>query len=348
MPSRSGYSVVGNASMKSRRSSHTKNESSLFLVLACALVALLGVVGLVYGGDVLVPVVEPVIIVHRERTNRNVASAKEPATLLFVGDIMLGRYVETLMARNGEDYPFALADGTLQGVDTVVANLEGPIVTLHRQTPDDSLHFSFAPTVAALLKRHNIDYATLANNHGFDEGETGFEQTRTYLQNAGIGAFGSGREVGDVSVLHDVVKGHEVVFVGFHATQASFPKDDAVALLAATRTQYPDAFLAAVVHWGVEYQATANAFQRALGHAFIDAGADAVFGHHPHVVQDVEEYQGKPIYYSLGNFIFDQYFSSDVQHGLAVKVTLDDQEYVFEELPFESANSQPLFTARGE
>lgn len=329
--------------MKPRRKSRTRNEGNLFLVLACAFVAALGVAGLVFGKDLFVPATEPVRIVHREPTNRNVATAKEPATLLFVGDIMLGRYVETLMKRNGEDYPFAQAETTLQSADAVVGNLEGPIVTDHRQTPDDSLHFSFASTVAPLLKRHNIDYVTLANNHGFDEGEAGFLETQSYLQAAGVGAFGSGREVGDVSPLHDLINGHEVVFVGFHATQSSFPRDAAATLLKTTRAQYPEAFLAVVVHWGAEYQTTANAFQRSLGHAFIDAGADAVIGHHPHVVQNVEDYQGKPIYYSLGNFIFDQYFSSDVQHGLAVKVTLDDNEAQYEELPFESVRSQPLF-----
>ena len=94
------------------------------------------------------------------------------------------------------------------------------------------------------------------------------------------------------------------------------------------------------IHWGAEYQELSNDHQRDLARELIDAGADAIIGHHPHVVEEIEVYKDKPIFYSLGNFVFDQYFSIPTQQGLAVGVVLGADAtsvYVF---PIESENSQ--------
>jgi len=80
------------------------------------------------------------------------------------------------------------------------------------------------------------------------------------------------------------------------------------------------------IHWGTEYQHQFNQQQEKIGHALIDAGADIIIGHHPHVVQGMEIYKNKPIFYSLGNFIFDQYFSPDTQEGLAVGLKLTNNK----------------------
>jgi poly-gamma-glutamate synthesis protein (capsule biosynthesis protein) len=81
-------------------------------------------------------------------------------------------------------------------------------------------------------------------------------------------------------------------------------------------------FLVVFPHWGIEYQITASARQQELAHEFVDAGADLVIGAHPHVVEPVELYRGKAIFYSLGNFVFDQGLSFWTEHGLAVQVIL--------------------------
>jgi hypothetical protein len=96
----------------------------------------------------------------------------------------------------------------------------------------------------------------------------------------------------------------------------------------------------AYVHWGTEYELAHNAAQETLAHVLIDAGADAVIGHHPHVVQDVAFYKDKPIFYSLGNFIFDQYWDTDVQTGLGVRMTIDDGSIAYEAIPFTTAGSR--------
>ena len=78
-------------------------------------------------------------------------------------------------------------------------------------------------------------------------------------------------------------------------------------------------------HWGNEYEPVARDATRSLARSFVDAGADVVIGSHPHVMQDVEEYRGKRIYYSLGNMVFDQYFSEEVREGMLVEVVLDEE-----------------------
>ena len=91
------------------------------------------------------------------------------------------------------------------------------------------------------------------------------------------------------------------------------------------------------IHWGEEYDQYVNTAQQNLAHALIDRGADAIVGHHPHVVQGVEVYKNKPIFYSLGNFIFDQYFSVETQQGLAVSLEFSDDGVAYALQPFKAA-----------
>ena len=102
------------------------------------------------------------------------------------------------------------------------------------------------------------------------------------------------------------------------------------------------------VHWGTEYEHQFNKIQQETAHNLIDAGADIIIGHHPHVVQGIEIYQGKPIFYSLGNFIFDQYFSSDTRAGLAVGINITDGKSEFYLFPLKSKLSQVELTEGAE
>jgi poly-gamma-glutamate synthesis protein (capsule biosynthesis protein) len=98
-------------------------------------------------------------------------------------------------------------------------------------------------------------------------------------------------------------------------------------------------FQVAYVHWGEEYKLKHNQAQETLAHALIDSGIDVVVGHHPHVTQDIEIYNDKPIFYSLGNFLFDQYFSVDVQQGLVLSLTLSSTSAQYTIIPISSENS---------
>jgi poly-gamma-glutamate synthesis protein (capsule biosynthesis protein) len=92
----------------------------------------------------------------------------------------------------------------------------------------------------------------------------------------------------------------------------------------------------AFIHWGDEYVRVHNAEQQALAHALVDHGIDAVIGHHPHVMQDVEKYGGVPIFYSLGNLVFDQYFSDDVQEGYMLSLSISKRDITYTLHPYES------------
>ena len=102
------------------------------------------------------------------------------------------------------------------------------------------------------------------------------------------------------------------------------------------------------VHWGQEYQIKSSVFQQKLARKIIDSGADLIIGHHPHVVQEIEIYNNKLIFYSLGNFVFDQYFSEQTQQGLAVRLEINENKLVFQLFPIQSKLSQPFLMEQNQ
>ncbi len=237
--------------------------------------------------------------------------------ILFIGDIMLGRSVETLSKKHGAAYPFSDVKDFFKQHSAVIGNLEGPIRSKHIQTPNGSMHFSFDQSVSKLLKESGVTHVTLANNHTHDEGSVGLQETRDYLKKAGVESFGDPQVFSnDFSAT---VYGN-IVLLGLHATN-SMPSGSVIRdVITHVREYQHPKYIIVTVHWGTEYRDTASEFQKKLGHRLIDAGADMVIGHHPHVIETIERYKGKVIVYSLGNFIFDQYFSKETQQGLALQV----------------------------
>lgn len=264
----------------------------------------------------------------------------EEVKLLFVGDIMLGRYVEKL-SKDNSDYAFMNVGTLLASSDATIANLEGPIPEVHRPTPSGSTRFSFANDVASTLLRNRIGIVSLANNHTYDQGQAGYDATTKTLDKAGVLYFGHPTRISTDDVFRVTIKNKQFVFIGLHAIdESTFSISKAIHMVKSIATN-PDDIKIAYVHAGTEYELHSNAFQQRLYRGLIDAGVDIVIGAHPHVVQEVEEYKGKPIFYSLGNFIFDQYFSSDVQKGLAVQFTFNETGTQYEVIPLQSIRSQP-------
>jgi poly-gamma-glutamate synthesis protein (capsule biosynthesis protein) len=264
---------------------------------------------------------------------------------------MLGRYVEQLMNELGDEYPFEKVHDDMQRVDAVVANLEGPITIPHEKTPNFSTHFNFDQKTAAILYQHNIRYVSLGNNHTYDYGDEGFITTQRVLAQAGIGSFGHPQN-NDAEYVLDAVVGNDgkrIIFISFNFFNPAFDESQALATVAAwaERKQKNQAdkniFIATTVHGGTEYDLRSNSSQQHLYRALIDAGSNVVIAHHPHVVQEIEKYNGAYIFYSLGNFIFDQYFSKDTQQGLAIQMTLKGDEVTYDLMPVASVRSQPSF-----
>jgi poly-gamma-glutamate capsule biosynthesis protein CapA/YwtB (metallophosphatase superfamily) len=246
--------------------------------------------------------------------------AEPEASVLFVGDIMLDRSVARHAVASSTDVLFARVLPLMAGADARVANLEGSITTNPSiaQVDNTILHFTFDPLLAqkALGPLH-LSAASLANNHSYDFGRAGYDATRGYLEAWDIKPFGNPYNARALSTTLDV-RGRQFCLVGFHSLYDA-ATTEAVGEIARLRPACDKVIVFA--HWGEEYQPVADAAQVAAAHEFVDAGADLVIGAHPHVVQNVETYKGRAIFYSLGNFMFDQDFSWATTHGLAVKVT---------------------------
>lgn len=241
------------------------------------------------------------------------------------GDVMMGRYVRTLMDINGHDYPFEnikdQGNSFFKGSDLVFANLEGPIKGDGFKS-STSMIFGFPEYVAPLLKSYGFDLLMLANNHALNQGISGRESTIQALEEQNIGWCGNPKDVDPESVYYSEVSGKKFAFVCFNDVEA--PLDDEKAKSLVKEVSDKVDLLIVSAHFGVEYKHSASDSMQVIpAHDWIDNGADFVIGHHSHVVQNFEIYKGKFIFYSLGNFVFDQYWSKDTQEELGLGIELN-------------------------
>ena len=254
-------------------------------------------------------------------------------TLVFTGDIMLSRAIGQNMAgENDWLFPFRRMSDVTRAADITFGNLEGPIST--RGTLAGSAYsFRSDPRVAEGLVYAGFNIVSIANNHIWDYGPEAFTDTLTVLGSAGIAAVGGGADyaAAHAPVIKDI-RGTKIAYLAYtdlvprsRTLEGSRPA-----------TAYPDAIKEDVkkasasadivivsFHFGEEYQAVHNAHQEELAKAAIDAGASLVIGHHPHTPEDVEKYGGGYIFYSLGNFVFDQNFDESTKTGLVARVILE-------------------------
>jgi len=261
------------------------------------------------------------------------------ASILFFGDMMLDRNVARRIGEHGADWLFSTLAGEenrfLQGMDDIHVNLEGPF---KENCPNrGSMTFCFNPNSIPTLKKYNFSIFGLANNHTLNMGKKGFDETRDYLDKYELSHYGDNYGVG---VLNKEIGGIKIAFLNFNEVGNKINEEGLVLTIQTAKTE--NDFVIVTPHWGEEYQyLKSNKHQQYLAHKIIDAGADAIIGTHPHVVQEMEIYKDKPIFYSLGNFIFDQYFSPETQVGLGVGLVLKDggqqSIYVF---PLQSTQSQ--------
>ena len=288
----------------------------------------------------------------QNETPKKVAS--KPIKILFVGDMMFDRYIREAVRTYGKgDYNYVLepVKNKLSEYDLVVANLEGPITdkeSISVGTAMDekkNLVFTFDPEVANTLAENNIKLVDIGNNHILNQGEGGPEQTKKYLQEAGVQYFGD-MGADESRALVKNISGTKIGFVNYNYSAAgSFERSVKDVQDLKTKSD----LVLVCPHWGTEYKIGDPGQKiRSEAHKFIDAGADAIIGGHPHVVQTSEIYKGKKIYYSLGNFIFDQYFQKETTEGLGVEVLISpDLKMEFSELKFEmTKRGQTIFKAK--
>lgn len=263
-------------------------------------------------------------------------TAEAPVEILAFGDLLLDRYIKLYIDRNSPEYPFENIKEIFAGNDIVMANLEGSFTDFAPRPLDpDNTSFTFTPELAAILKQTGFNLVNLANNHVQDFGRDGFAQSRACLEQNSIDHFGD--YYNDRPALVKEANGQKIAFVGYHsladpATAGTIEKIKQAREIAD--------YIIVYTHWGAEYQNDFSKSQQAAGREFIDAGADAVLGSHPHVIQPVEIYKNKAIFYSLGNFLFDQIFSFEVRHGLGVKITFASNKIEYEMIPTQMKNFQ--------
>ncbi|HRY37026.1 MAG TPA: AmmeMemoRadiSam system protein B [Candidatus Magasanikbacteria bacterium] len=262
------------------------------------------------------------------------AQKEKVGSLLVFGDMMLDRNVKNKIDQNGFDYILGNLAGQenrfFMGVDLIMANLEGPFADSRRATTKE-IAFRFDPMLLPELKKYNFDLFGLANNHTLDMSKTGFDEAKKNLSAAGFDYFGTQYRVDNESLIIKQVGDYKIGFIGLNDTNSAIEKSAVKKLIDSAKTQDADRTII-FIHWGAEYKEISNTRQRELAHYFVDNGADIVIGHHPHVVQEMEIYNNHPIFYSLGNFVFDQYFSVPTQQGFAVGLIIKDKQlsvYVF-------------------
>lgn len=258
--------------------------------------------------------------------------------ILFVGDIMLARNVEKLMDAYGPNYPFTKLP-QLSSDTYLVGNFEASIPVIHVPTPNLKFSFSVASKYIENLSAYGFSHLGLANNHSYDFGSANFENTVQELSKSSITPFGRPNDFSSTTTIPLIHVGSSTVaLIGVYGVNVSVDIEAVKnAIREASRLSDHQVIY---IHWGDEYERIHNQAQEKLAHSFIDAGADVIIGHHPHVVQDIERYKNSLIFYSLGNFIFDQYFSEDVQEGLAVEMDLSSATPVYLLLPITSIGSR--------
>ncbi len=250
--------------------------------------------------------------------DENNADDNSTVSFAFVGDVMFASSVETYyLSKQGYDYPYTNVKPLLQAPDLTVANLETPITT-EGEEQEKLYTYRSKPEALKPFTEAGFDVINVANNHFLDYGTKGMRDSFRHLQDAGLKYMGAGEDQEAAYAPVYVEKnGQNIAFLGFSRVvpNVSWKADkqhpgvaetyDYTRPVAAIKQAKEEADLVVVMaHWGDERSTEPNRHQTELAHRYIDAGADLVVGSHPHVLQGFEQYKGKWIAYSLGNFIF--------------------------------------------
>jgi len=259
-------------------------------------------------------------------------------SVIFVGDIMLSRGVaQKIKQHNDLHYPFLKIRDYLKSADLVFGNLETALIQ-GREIGSGEMVFRSAPEMAFVLKDSGFSVISLANNHTMNFGQAGLADTMLNLAEAQVAYAGAGRNSFEAYWPTFIVKNglmfaflaytdNDVIPASYFATATTSGvayMDIAKMRQAVNLAKLVADVVIVSIHSGAEYSDYPNTRQIKFAHAAIDAGADLVIGHHPHVVQSAEKYKGKYIFYSLGNFVFDQRWWK-TKEGLALKVIFDKQ-----------------------
>ncbi len=232
------------------------------------------------------------------------------------GDVMIGGRWEKTLSKDGYFHAFEKIAPELKKGDITLVNLEAPFTSRGREYTEKKYRFRVNPSAVTALKRAGITAVTLANNHIMDFGNTGLSDTIRLLDEQGIDHIGAGENLAAArKPLIKDIRGTKVGILGYSLVQpiefwagekrpGTAPLLEKLLLEDIAKLKKQVSILIVTVHWGEEGKTRLRPYQPRLAKMMIDAGADAVIGHHPHILQGVERYKRGIIFYSLGNFAF--------------------------------------------
>jgi poly-gamma-glutamate synthesis protein (capsule biosynthesis protein) len=261
------------------------------------------------------------------------------SSIIFVGDVMLARDVEGHIQREGGNYPFLNLSFLKNNQSYVVANFEASIPKFHKKTPNYTFSFSVDKQYLKDFSLAGFTHVSLANNHSLDNGKEGLTNTKIELTNESINYFGEPNDISTSSTISFLtLEDKKVAILGLNTILPApdMSKLEAVLDYVTQNSNYQIIY----IHWGEEYENRSTLSQREFAKQLANLGADIIIGHHPHVVEEVEIINNTMVFYSLGNFIFDQYFSHEVQDGLALELFLQNDNLLVNLLPVTSLASQ--------
>ncbi len=271
-----------------------------------------------------------------QELSKSAGQQTSAVSFLAVGDIMLSRNVAAkINAAKDANLPFSKMTDVLKSSDFNFGNLESPLVNDGNAIiGGHAMVFASPSSSAQSLINNNFKILNLANNHAFDQGLLGLNSTTNFLNALNIKHVGTGNNLTEAWAPAVVqANGISICFIG-----ASFSSindggkqknnyvariedlDNLKSSINTAKTQCN--FTVVTMHAGTEYTRTPNTAQTTFAHAAIDDGADMIIGAHPHWAQTIEKYKEKYIFYSLGNFIFDQEWSQETKEGLTLKITV--------------------------
>lgn len=273
--------------------------------------------------------------------------------LVFVGDIMLSRQIGKIIETNDPTYPFSLIKSYIESADIAFANLENP-VSVRGLNQGSIYSFRAKPETLKGLKFAGFDIVSIANNHMFDWGMEAFVDTIDNLSAESIKFVGGAKRIEEtrMPVIFEE-SGEKICYLAYtqfaprntsYGTpgMAFLNKQSVIADINSSKKQGCSTIIISL-HWGNEYEIRYSPEQKEIARELVLAGANIIIGHHPHVLQEIEEYEGGLIAYSLGNFIFDQNFSEDTKKSLILNVYIENGKIVsFKTIPIRfTENFQP-------
>jgi poly-gamma-glutamate synthesis protein (capsule biosynthesis protein) len=278
----------------------------------------------------------------------------DKTVLLFTGDILLDRGVRQYIEHRGTDALFTKQmDALLHSANIVVGNLECPATKIKAPVQKRYI-FRAEPEWLLPLKKHGFTHLNLANNHAIDQGREGLTDTWENIVRAGMKPIGAGatlKEAAEPVLLTSRPRKVWLVpslrlalenwaYLQNRPTVSQEPMDSLISRIRKIKKADSAAIVIVSLHWGGEHTLQPVPQQRLEAHQLINAGADALVCHHTHTLQTIESYKGKSIYYSIGNFIFDQQKPLNSK-ACMVRITIDKKGMKTETIPIIIKNCRP-------